>query len=252
VASSASATVNRVVGRVDASFAVDTSTRIDALISGNNVRSAATDDGTRFWVGGATSGVVAIPFGATGGTAIISGLPTNVRVVDVFGGQLYGTSGSGAFTNVFAIGSGLPTAAGQTATSLAGMPTSGASPYAYVFFDLDASIPGLDRLYVADDRASPNGGVQRWSYNAATSQWVLSATLNQVTSGGAPAFMAFRGVTGYVSSGTTVTLIATGADATTANSLVVFVDDGTSTPTGTKITAAPTNTVFRGIALVPQ
>src|SRR5262249_5474844 len=154
------------------------------------------------------SGVVAIPFGTTGGTAILTA-PTNVRVVNIFGGQLYSSSASGTFTNVFTIGAGLPTTAGQTATSLARLPTARASPYASVFFDLAAAIPGLDRLAVADAGASPNGGVQRWNYNAATSQWVLSTTLNQVTSGGTTAFMAFRGVTGYVSSGTTVTLVAT-------------------------------------------
>src|SRR6202042_1138293 len=39
VATSTSATVNRVVGRVDAAGDVDTSTRINALISGGNPRS---------------------------------------------------------------------------------------------------------------------------------------------------------------------------------------------------------------------
>ena len=256
VVGTTSATVNRIAGRVDAGFAVDTSTRINALISGNNPRSAVTTDGTLFWVGGAANGVVALPFGTTGGTAIITAATlANVRVVDIFGGQLYGSSSSKTFTNVYTIGSGLPTTAGQTPVSLAGMPTSGPSPYGFVFFDLDPAIPGFDRLYVADDTAG-TGGVQRWKYDATQSKWVLSATLNQFTSGGTTTTQSFRGVTGFVSNGTTVTLIATVAATTAkpdANALVVFVDDGSATvPTGVQIAAAPTNTAFRGIALPPQ
>src|SRR5262249_36569005 len=67
-----SSAVNRVVGRVDAAGRIDTSTKIDTLISGNNVRSAVTVDGTQFWVGGATNGVVLIQLGATGGFSILA------------------------------------------------------------------------------------------------------------------------------------------------------------------------------------
>ena len=71
----------------------------------------------------------------------------------IFGGQLYGSSGSGGFTNVFTIGSGLPVTVNQTATPLPGLPTTGASPYGFVLFDLDAAVAGNDTLYLADDMA---------------------------------------------------------------------------------------------------
>ncbi len=46
IASTASATVNRVVGLVDGSGNVDTTTAVGDVLSGNNIRSAATVDGT--------------------------------------------------------------------------------------------------------------------------------------------------------------------------------------------------------------
>src|SRR6185436_4191692 len=119
---------------------IDTSTRINGLISGTNVRSAVTNDGTQFWVGGAANGVVYLLLGTTGGVAILNA-PTNVRNVEIFGGQLYGTSGSGTFVNVFTVGTGLPITAGQTATSLPGMPVAaGPSPYSFVFFDRNPGV----------------------------------------------------------------------------------------------------------------
>ena len=235
VASSTSVTINRIAGRVDASGNVDTSTRIDALISGNNVRSAATSDGTSFWVGGATSGVVYIALGATGGTSILAS-PGNVRVVDVFGGQLYGSSGSANFTNVFAVGTGLPTTT-ATEAALAGMPTTGASPYAF-------AIVAGNVLYVADDRAvASGGGVQKWTLSAGT--WTLTTTFNGGLTAGA------RGVTAFAT-GSTVTVVASVA-ATSANTLVAFVDDGVNlSPAATVLATAATNTVFRGVAPAPQ
>lgn len=246
---STSSTWNRVAGRVSATGVIDTSTRINALISGSSVRSATSDDGSQFWVGGGASGAVFIQLGATGGVSI-NAAPTNLRVLNIFGGQLWGSSGSGAFVNVFAIGTGLPTTSGQTATSLPGMPTSSASPYGYAFFDLDAGVAGLDTLYLADDGSlAAGGGIQRWKFDGTT--WTLSATLNQVDDGAGPVFRAFRSVTGYVS-GTSVILLGTASLPTSGNPITKFVDPGTAAPIGTTLAAAPTNTVYRGITLAAE
>jgi hypothetical protein len=238
IASTTSSTVNRIAARVDASGVIDTTTRINALLSGNNARSAVTNDGTQFWVGGAANGVVAIPFATTGGTSILAS-PSNVRVVNIFGGQLYGSSSSGAFVNVYTVGTGLPTTAGQTATSLPGMPTStGPSPYAYVLLDRNSGVPGLDTLYVADDRAAPSGGIQKWTFNGTT--WSLVTTFQPSATAGA------RGLTAFTT-GSNVTLVATIA-VTSGNTLVSFVDDGVNlTPTATVLATAATNTVYRGV-----
>jgi hypothetical protein len=236
VASTTSAATNRIVGRVDASGNIDTSTKITSLISGNNVRSAVTNDGTSFWVGGAVNGVVYIAHGATGGEKSILASPPNVRVVDIFAGQLFGSSGSKNFTNVFAVGSGLPTTS-TIEIPLPGMPTTGtvASPYAYAPVSTNV-------LYVADDGTSTAlGGVQKWTLSGST--WTLTTTFT--SAGGV------RGVTAFVT-GSTTTVVAT-TTATSSNALVVFVDDGVNlNPTATTIASAATNTVFRGVALAPH
>jgi hypothetical protein len=236
VASTLSAATNRIVGRIDAIGDVDTSTRINALVSGNNVRSAVTNDGTSFWVGGATNGVVFIPLGTTGGTSILA-TPGNTRVVDIYGGQLYGSSGSGSYTNVFTVGTGLPTTGGATAVTLPGLPTSGASPYAYAFV-------GSTVLYIADDSSTASGGgVQKWTLGSGT--WTLTTTFNNGLAAGA------RGVTA-ITTGSSVTVLATVA-VSSANTLVAFVDDGvTLNPPATVLATAAANTVYRGVALSPE
>ena len=57
IASSAAATYNRVVGRIAADGTIDTSTTLTTF-SGGSIRSAATTDGSNFWVSGANTGVV--------------------------------------------------------------------------------------------------------------------------------------------------------------------------------------------------
>jgi hypothetical protein len=145
--------------------------------------------------------------------------------------------------NVFTVGSGLPTTSGQLATSLPGMPTAtGPSPYAFVLFDRDPTVPGVDTLYVADDRSPPNGGVQKWTFDGST--WSLASTFNAGLSTGA------RGLTGFVT-GSNVTLVATTGEAT-QNKLVVVVDDGSASPLATTIATAASATMFHGVALEPQ
>src|SRR5437660_30566 len=84
VSSTTTATASRVVARVDGSGSVDTSTAITDAFNGNNVRGAATDDGTRFWVTGANGGVRLAALGATGATTQINGAaPTNLRAAAI-------------------------------------------------------------------------------------------------------------------------------------------------------------------------
>ena len=61
------------------------------------------------------------------------------------------------------MGTGTPTASGQTLTSLPGFPTSG-SQYGFFFADLNAGVAGLDTLYVADDTSTVGiGGILKYS-----------------------------------------------------------------------------------------
>ena len=97
---------------------------------------------------------------------------------------------------------------------------------------------GNDTLYLADDMA----GLQKWTFDG--SSWSQVGTLTLPTPVG------FRGVAGFTASGT-VTLMASTAE-TGADRLVVFVDDGVSTPVGTPVATSPVNTTFRGLALSPH
>ena len=241
VASTTSMVNNRVAGRVDANNVVDTSTLFTAAFSSGNIRSVTSNDGTSFWASGSVGAVEYIPFGTTTATQINT-TPINLHFLHVFSGQLYGTSGAGMFTNVFTVGTGLPTTAGQTVTSFPGMPTATANPYSFVILDRNAAVPGLDTTYVADDRAAASGGgIQKWTFDGTT--WTLIKTLTSGATG-------FRGLAGVVT-GANVTLVATTTTAT-ANSVVVFVDDGSAAPAGTVIATAQALTVYRGIAFAPK
>ncbi|GAA2977402.1 hypothetical protein LV75_003909 [Actinokineospora diospyrosa] len=235
VASTNSAAVNRVVGRVDGSGTVDTTTTVTDTFSANNVRGAATDDGSRFWVVGANGGVRLAALGSTGtSTQINSANPTNLRAAVVAGGQLYVSTGSGT-TGVYTVGAGLPTTGGQTPA----LTVPVASPYAVAALDRDPAVPGVDTLYVADDSAA--GGIFKFSSDGTA--WTARGSFR-------PSNSAVRGLTGEVT-GSGVTLFAT-----TTNNVLVKVDDTAASAApiaaaSTVLRTAATNTVFRGVALAP-
>ncbi|HET7063005.1 MAG TPA: hypothetical protein VFI49_01930 [Rudaea sp.] len=240
ISTTTSASVNRVVARIDALFNIDTSSRLNAAFNAANVRAAASADGNAFWVSGnaanTSGGVWYLPFGTTGGTQIVS-TPNNARVVNIFSGQIYADSNSSTFANVFSIGSGLPVTAGQTVTSFPGMPASGASPFAFALFDRSPAVSGIDTLYVADDRSiASGGGIQKWLFDGVN--WTLSTTFTNGLSVGV------RGLAGEAV-GANIVLYATTAD----NNLVRLVDDGSVSPLAAVIATAATNTAYRGVAL---
>lgn len=242
VTTSSSATINRVVGRIAADNSVSTTTAFDAL-GGGSIRGVASTDGQVLWAGGA-SGVAYTMLGSTAAPTMIS-TTANVRVLDIFRSQLYVTSGSNNVTGVNTLGTGTPTAAGAMLTLLPGFAAqNNLSPYGFIAFDRDAT-PGIDTLYVADDRAN-GGGVQRWRLVGAT--WTLDGSFSAGTGFGA------RSVTGYVS-GSNVVLLAVIPELVAQNARVVsFVDTGQnpSTATAKVLATAANNTVYRGISLAPQ
>ncbi len=225
----------RVIARTDMSGNVDTSTALTDAYTANNLRSATSDDGTQFWTAGTASGTAGgvryvAGLGATTST-FLSTTPTNTRVVGIFGGQLYVSSASLTFQGVSTVGSGLPTTSGQTTAILPGFPTA-SGPSSYDYFFADAST-----LYVADDRASAAGGIQKWTFNGTT--WLLQYTLNPATNIGC------RSVTGTLI-GTTSVLFATTGD----NKIMRVVDAGAGS--AFSLVATPgTNTVFRGLRFLP-
>lgn len=230
------AAVNRVIARIDLAGVVDTTTALTDAYSANNPRGACSFDGNQFWTSGTASNLAngfgvrhVAALGATTST-LLSTSVTNIRTVNIFNGQLYCSSASGAFLGVSTVGTGLPTTSGQTITALPGFPIV-AGPSSYGFYFADATT-----LYVADDRVTAAGGIQKWTFAAGT--WTLAYTLQSATNIGC------RGVSGYVQGGVT-TLFAT----TTNNLLVSVVDGGAGSPF-TTLATAPTNTVYRGVQFV--
>ncbi len=232
-----SSAVPRTIGRIDAAGNVDTTTSLTDAVSGNNPRSVASADGSSFYIAGGAGGVNYAPLGATTSTNIIA-TPANLRQLNIYGGQLYASSGSGTGTKgVMSIGSGLPTTPGQTATRLPGLSdTLTADSYGYYFADLDGT-PGVDTLYVADGTAA--NGLQKFSLQ--NGSWVASGAASGK----------YVGLTG-VQQGGSVTLFATSA---TGTQLVKLTDAsgylGTFSATPTVLTTAKTNTALRGVALAP-
>ncbi len=244
--------VPRVIARIAVDASVDTSTALSDAHGGNNVRSAASLDGNAFWSVGGSSGVRYSTLGATTSSQVSAtgtGALTNIRQIAVYGGQLYVSTASGTAVRLGEVGSGTPTTSGQPITALPGIPITNASPYAYVFFDLDGSVPGVDTVYVADDSAtSPAPAISKFSLVGGT--WIQNGSVGSAGD-------SYRGLAGSVSAGT-VTLWSTrkgGSSATGGGELVSISDssgyNGTLSGTPVLLATAGTNTAFRGVALAP-
>lgn len=230
--SDAPATTARVIGRVNASGSIDTTTSLNDPTG--NIRGVASNDGTNLWLTSSSNGVRYAAFGTVGASTQISSTVTNVRVPAVFGGQLFVSTSSGATVRVGTVGSGLPTTSGQTITNLPGFPTTGA-PYGYFLADLDSGVAGNDTLYVADDTP---GTITKFSLVGGS--W---------TSNGSVVLSTARGLTGSVN-GSNVTLFAT--NGTSLQSLTDTTGyNATLTVTPTSLAVAPANTAFRGVAFAP-
>ncbi|HEY0312920.1 MAG TPA: hypothetical protein VGC56_10550 [Allosphingosinicella sp.] len=197
VAGTTSTIASRVIGRVDASGNIDTSTTLGSAFSSGNIRGATSSDGTHFWADGSVTGVVTTTLGSTSST-VVSSSTVNLRGIDIFDGQLYVSSSSGSL-RLGTVGSGEPTTSGQTITQLPGIPlTNGSgntalSPYQFYFADLTASVPGVDTLYLSDDRAAASGG-GLYKYSLVGGTWVQNGLVTTP----------IRGLTGSAS-GTSVT-----------------------------------------------
>jgi hypothetical protein len=241
-ASVASSSVPRVIGRIAANLTIDTTTSTSSF-SGNNIRSAASVDGSGFWAAGANTGIVFLPFGNNSAGTIVASNNVNNRVVNVFDGQLYATSGSGTntFKGVNAVGTGTPTSTGSSLTRLPGLTdTTNPSDYSFFLADLNPAVPGDDTLYIGDDSA----GITKFSLVGGN--WVENNAIGTGSDG-------YRGLTGAVV-GNTVTLYAT-RQGNTSPGLYSIVDttgyNQNMTASPTLLVSQPANQAFRGVAFAP-
>lgn len=243
IASTAASATPRDIGIIPVATGVpNTSTTLGSTaFSGNNPRSAITNDGTNIWIGGTggtaatQGGVWYTTAGSSTATQLVGG---NQRQVGIYNSQLYISSASAtapAVIGISAVGSGLPTTSPQTTAVIPGVDTSStASPYAYVMESLGGT-NNPDTIYVADNSA----GIEKYSFVSGT--WSLTGTVALPTSG----------ATGIAALdiGGTVDLYAT-----TPSGVYGLVDtsgfDGTLSGSPSTIASAATNTAFRGIGVI--
>jgi DNA/RNA endonuclease G (NUC1) len=239
LSSTTAATINRVIARIDASGNIDTTTALSDYASSSSPRSGATTDGSAFWIVGGAGGVRYAPLGATTSTSISSTID-NLRIAEICSSQLYVSTQSGSAVRIGSVGTGLPTTSGQTTTNLPGIPTT-ITPNAFFFGDLDATVAGLDTLYVADE----SGVIRKYALVAGT--WTDRGS---VTAAGV------RGLTGVIESDKVTLFGTTGSSAATGGgTLYKFVDttlySGTMSGAANAIATAAANTAFRGVSITP-
>ncbi|HVU35449.1 MAG TPA: MBG domain-containing protein [Opitutaceae bacterium] len=236
-----STAVNRVIARIGINATIDTTTVLTDWASSTSPRSAVTVDGASFWLAGGNGGIRLASLGASNSSSV-STTVTNLRVVDIYAGQLYTSTQSGSALRIASVGTGLPTGSGETMTGLPGLPTTG-SPNAFFFADLDPTVAGVDTLYVADE--SSTGGILK--YSLVGGSWIANGKITAAS---------VRGVTGTTTAGTVTLFATTGASsAAGGGTLFRFVDatgyNGAVSGSASAIATAGANTAFRGVALAP-
>jgi len=266
------------IARIDFS-GVNNSTTSFSIASGGGPtpRAAITSNGTDFWwrsaqtgnndtagirymtLGGTTTGV-ALAQGGGGSPITPTGpnqVPLNCRSIGIFGGQLYGSAsvstggGGGApsysFRGVYNVGTGLPTTANQVGSIIVG---GGTSNSGIIDSPWDFFIADPNTIYVADDDSTApfTRGLQKWLFSSGSWSKVWTAMPSGTATTG------LRGLTGVVT-GSSVQLfgITAVSSAVGANDLVALSDSlsGMIAPAFTTLATAPTNYVFRGVALSP-
>lgn len=248
--STGTAPVNRVVGRIDTTGAIDTTTTIADAFSGTsstaaNPRGVASVDGSAFWVTGTApstvngpGGMWYVPLGGTGATHLEG---SNLHQTGIFAGQLYETSTSA----LESVGSGLPTTGPQTPAAI--VTVSGVRGFALL--DTDAT-PGVDTLFIGVDASSTVTGVlniQKWTLVGGT--WTKDTAFAPALAGVTGGASGVRGLTAWLDNGTPQ--IVASLSVGSANRIVGITVDS-ETPTATVLATAGTNTVFRGVALSPN
>jgi hypothetical protein len=244
VASSSATTNARTIGLITNSGVVDTSTAVTMLTS-NNYRSVVSNSGGEFWASGAAGIAYVSAVGSTGSANVTSLFGGNGRILEIYGGQLYASSSSTSFNGtvtpgIFTLGNGLPTAVLGSPDVVQFINTgAGSSPYDFAL--------SSDKLtaYIADDRTTTGGGIEKWTRPDTASAWTLAYTLGTgATNIGA------RGLTVNFASASGPTIYATTAEAS-ANRLISVVDTGAAS-TPTTLATAGTNVIFRGVDFAPQ
>jgi hypothetical protein len=203
------------------------------VYSGKNIRGATTDGTNNFWTAGTPNGTYWFNPPQTPESVQTSG--GNTIAVRALGGNLYFSTQKGANGLYTFQGGGLPKT--PTPTNLLFATGSESQPAG---FDIS---PDLTFAYVADQRTSSGGGIQKWTNGLGT--WGLAYTLSTGAGNGA-----FGVAVDF--SGPAPVLYATTVDSDSSNTnrLVSFVDTGPGAAPA--LLAVSGANAFRGLDFVPE
>jgi hypothetical protein len=237
------ANTKRVLARVGMDGVADTKTLMDVAKSTGNARCAASNDGSGFWFAGSTLGLRYVPYGSTGTgvgadtAVIVSNTITNLRTIQIYGGDLI--VGTGSQTVRLGKITGLPTNGGNTMVQFPGIKTNFGVNSVYMT-SLPGGPAGLNTLYFASDATSL--GVFKYCLNPSTNNWDSIGVMAAGTG-----YRALSGTT----AGNSVTLygVASGSPINTFVDQTGYNVAPTATPNS--FFTAPTNTAVRGLQLVP-
>ncbi|MGI9085178.1 MAG: fibronectin type III domain-containing protein [Aeromicrobium sp.] len=246
--------VQRMVGRVDNTGAVDTSTLLGTSLNTAHPRGVATDTGSSFYVsgnGGATdTGVFSVALGGGARTAIAGGVSgsadqRNTRNIQIADGGLFTVSEKVSLAGLGRVGaSGLPTT--KSAITRLGSTISTADlpvPTALVMLDANASVTGVDTAYISVDTDDNGVNDEVRKYTSDGTTW----TQNGAKTGDYPF------LTGRVSGGAVQLYASKGS--TSGNTVVGFSDAGGSNAADfgseSTIATAPAGHAYRGLAFAP-
>lgn len=218
----------------------DWSTTVTDAWVGSNVYSAATLDGSTFWLAGSTAGgtggVRAVSRGSTGASTGIDG-GANARMILVRDGRLYTSASNGVF-DWGPAGSpfGTPASLGLPGVN---------QPIGFELLDTRVEVPGLDTLYVAQSSGPTGlvkferldgGWVKAWEASAATvlGEATTCSGLATHRSDAAVTILCVRGPRG---------------DAVVRFDDTAVLDGGA--PSATVVVRADGEDLFRGVGVLP-
>jgi hypothetical protein len=272
ISSTAGASIPRVIAVVDSKGNIDTSTAPTDLVtgSGGDIRGVASTDGSNFWIASSSAGIAYTTLGSNVTTKVQGA--TNKRCIGIFNSipetvyppsqqQVFNMSAGG----LFASGTNYPMVQG------AEMPLTNiinnavlVSPYGFLALHLrDGISSNIDTVYVCDD-ASLTGGISKWTFNSATTNFLQTGGINAalspfINTNGTGGVRQLTGKVNVSGNQTNVDLYITASANTFAQYGYLFHITDTSgfggTLTGTlpaPIVSAPATTTWRGIAFAPS
>jgi hypothetical protein len=206
----------------------------------NDYRGATSDDGTNYWVSGASLGVRTTTNGTT--LTTVSTTSTNTRALNIINGQLYYSTGSGT-QGVYQVGIGKPLTASTISTNL----TTSTGAYGF------AISPDFLTLYTN----SATGVISRFTYSGSYN--TVSGTYSGGTWSSASTGFTLASATGLTvdwsnysyNTGSNGAVIYASNTVAGTSVLVKANDNGTAAMTTVTVASVSGNNIFKQIAFSP-